>query len=248
MKIPLLSGMKPAHRTGEQALSFGKGEPDPVYLEQFKALRAKFEYKVDMLNFRVVAVTSAVAGEGKTGSCVNLATNLASAGRKKVLLIDMDLRKSDLAHQMNLPSLPGLSEFLAGSAGLKDIVRTSAVKGLYVIPAGSRISAPADLLSGDKFRAFLKDSRGSFDVVLLDTPPIIPVADTLILRDQADAFIFLFRAGFTPHALFRQAVEEIGDKNILGVILNCLEPQQERYYQKYYGKYYRKRGENQTPT
>lgn len=247
MKIPFLNGRKPARKKDAQEIPFGKGEPDPVYLEQFKALRAKFEYKADMLNFRVVAVTSAVAGEGKTSACVNLATNLASAGRKKVLLIDMDLRKSDLARQMDLASRPGLSEFLAGSAGLKDIVRNSVVKGLYVIPAGTRVAASADLIAGERFRAFLKETRGSFDVVLLDTPPIIPVADTLILRDQADAFIFLFRAGFTPHALFRQAVEEIGEKQILGVILNCMEPQKERYYQKYYGKYYRKKGENETP-
>ncbi len=223
-------------------------ESDPVYFEQFKALRAKFEYKVDMLNCRVVAMTSAVAGEGKTASCVNLATNLASAGRKKVLLIDMDLRKADLAGIMNIASHPGLSEFLAGSAGLKDVVRNSAVKGLYVIPAGTRVAAPADMLAGEKFRTFLNDSRKTFDVVLLDTPPLIPVADTLVLRDQVDAFVFVYRVGFTPHILLRQAVEEVGDKKILGVILNCVEPQKERYYQKYYGKYYRKKGSEESPT
>jgi len=247
MKIPFFSGLKLGDIMDGHVVSSGTGEPDHVYLEQFKALRAKFEYKADMLNCRVVAVTSAVAGEGKTGSCMNLAMNLASSGRKKVLLIDMDLRKSDLARRMNMTSLPGLSELLVGSAGLKDVVRNSVVKGLYVIPAGSRISAPADLLAGERFRTFLKESRASFDIILLDTPPIIPVADTLILRDQVDSFIFLFRAGFTPHALFRQAVEEVGEKQILGVVLNCVEPRTERYYHKYYGKYYRKKGENETP-
>ena len=239
MNIPFLPGKKPADT---MAMPLGKGEPDPIYLEQFKALRAKFEYKVDMLNCRLVAVTSAVAGEGKTASCANLAVNLASAGRKRVLLIDMDLRKADLAPLLNMTSHPGLSEFLAGSAGFKDIVRNSAVKGLYVIPGGTRVAAPADMLAGDKFRTLLVESRNSFDVILLDTPPVIPVADTLVLRDQADAFILVYRAGFTPHLLLRQAVEEIGEKKILGVILNCVEPQKERYYQKYYGKYYRKSG------
>ncbi len=248
MKIPFFLRNKPVSEMKGQTSLPGTGDTDPVYLEQFKALRAKFEYKVDMMNCRVVAVTSAVAGEGKTSSCANLAMNLASAGRKRVLLIDMDLRKSDLARLMNVAPLPGLSEFLAGSANIKDIVRNSMVKGLYVIPAGSRVPAPADLLAGERFRSFLKESRSSFDVVLLDTPPIIPVADTLTLRDQADAFVFLYRAGFTPHALFRQAVEEIGDKHILGVILNGVEPQKERYYQKYYGKYYRKKGGDESAT
>lgn len=241
MKIRTLHADKLVSMIKGQLVPAGLGKTDPIYLEQFKALRAKFEYKLEMLNFRVVAVTSAVAGEGKTVSCANLALNLASAGRKKVLLIDMDLRKADLARVLDVAPLPGLTEFLAGSAGLKDIVRNSAVKGLFVIPAGSRVSAPADLIAGDKFRSFLKESRQSFDVVLLDTPPLIPVADTLALRDQTDAFVFLYRVGFTPHALFRQAVDDIGEKQVLGVILNGVEPHKDRYYQKYYGKYYRKK-------
>ncbi len=248
MKIRFLRDLRAAFGKNGQQPPAGNGAKDPVYLEQFKALRAKVEYKVDMLNCRVLAVTSAVAGEGKTASCANLAADLAAAGRKKVLLIDMDLRKADLAHAMNVASHPGLSEFLAGSTGLKDVVRNSHVKGLFVIPAGTRVASPADMLAGEKFRALLKDSRNSFDIVLLDTPPIIPVADTLALRDLVDAFIFLYRAGFTPQTVFRQAVEEIGEKNILGVILNCVEPEKERYYQKYYGKYYRKKDENQSPT
>lgn len=216
------------------------GEEDHYFVEQFKALRAKFEYKLDMLKFKVVAVTSAIAGEGKTISCVNLATNLASSGRKKVLLIDVDLRKADLARGMNLPPQPGLSEFLSGTVALKDILRNSFVPGLYVIAAGMRITAPADLLAGDKFRHFLAYIRNHFDVILLDTPPILPVADTLSLKDQVDGFIFLFRAGFTPYNMLKQAIDEIGEKNVIGVVLNGVEPHKEKYYKRYYGKYYRK--------
>ena len=218
-----------------------KGEDDPFFGEQSKAFKAKFEYKADMLKIKVVAVTSAIAGEGKTLSCANLAMNLASSGRKKVLLIDVDLRKADLARGLNIPPLPGLSEFLAGTVGLKDIMRKSLIPGLYVIAAGTRISAPADLLAGDKFRQFLADVREHFDMVLLDTPPILPVADTLGLKDQVDGFIFLYRTGFTPYTMFKQAVEEIGEKNIVGVVLNGVEPHKEKYYQRYYGKYYKKR-------
>lgn len=228
---------------GNRASFLKRGEGDPHFLEQFKALRAKFEYRVDMHNWKVVAVTSAIAGEGKTVSCVNLAENLASSGRKKVLLIDTDLRKSDLASAMRLEPIPGLSEFLAGAVEIKEVVHNSRVAGLHVIPAGSRVSAPADLITGGKFRSLLKQLRDHFDVILLDTPPVIPVADTINLRDQVDGFLFVYRTGFTPHPMFRQAVEELGENQVLGVILNGVEPKTDRYYQRYYGKYYRKSGE-----
>lgn len=225
---------------GNRTSFLKQGEGDSLYMEQFKALRAKIEYRVDMHNRKVVAITSAIAGEGKTVSCVNLAKNLASSGRKKVLLIDIDLRKSDLASAMELEPIPGLSELLAGTVEIKDVVHNSKIAGLRVIPAGSRVPAPADLIAGGKFRSLLKQLRDHFDVILLDTPPVIPVADTINLRDQVDGFLFVYRTGFTPHPMFRQAVEELGENQVLGVILNGVEPQTDRYYQRYYGKYYRK--------
>lgn len=214
------------------------GSEDQAFTEQFKALRAKFEYRAGILNYKLVAITSAIAGEGKTTTAVNLAMNIASAGRKKVLLIDVDLRKSGRIKGIQKSSLPGLSEYLTGSVGLKDVVRNTFAPGFYLIPGGMRISSPGDLLAGERFRNFLKEIRNQFDVILLDTPPVVPVSDTLAFRDLVDGFIFIYRAGFTPHTLFRQAVDEIGEKNILGVVLNGVEPQTHRYYQRYYGKYY----------
>ncbi len=239
MKIPFLKSNEDASgKMPNGSLLFGND--DQVFTEQFKALRAKFEYRADMLRCKVVAVTSAIAGEGKTISTVNLAMNLASSGRKKVLLVDADLRKSDLAKGMKISPLPGLAEYLAGSVNLKDILKNSFAAGLYVVPGGMRISDPGDLLAGERFRTFLKEVRDHFDIILLDTPPILPVSDTLALRELVDGFIFVYRSGFTPHPMFRQAVEEIGDKNILGVVLNGVKPESQKYYQRYYGKYYRK--------
>jgi Mrp family chromosome partitioning ATPase len=103
-----------------------------------------------------------------------------------------------------------------------------------------RIAVPWDLLSGERFRGFLKETRELFDIVLLDTPPVIPVSDTHALRDLVDGFILLYRLGHTPHPLFKQAMDDIGEKKVLGVVLNGVEPQSERYYQRYYGSYYKK--------
>jgi len=213
---------------------------DPMFVEQFKTLSSRFAYRIDALQYKVIAVTSAIAGEGKTVTTVNLATDLSSSGRKKVLLVDVDLRKCDLAKRMGIPPVPGLSEYLAGSISLEEMLQKSPVKGVVVIPGGMRIAVPWDLLTGERFRNFLKETREHFDIVLLDTPPVIPVSDTHALRDLVDGFVLVYRLGHTPHPLFKQAMDDIGEKKLLGVVLNGVEPQSERYYQRYYGSYYTK--------
>jgi capsular exopolysaccharide synthesis family protein len=229
LKQKIIDGIKGFEKDGGALLFF----------EQFKALRAKFEYQVDMHKYKVVAVTSSIAEEGKTSICANLAANLASIGRKKVLLIDTDLRKCELARHLKISPRPGLTEILRGSASLEDVIKNP-MEGLSVITGGERITDATDMLAGDKFRSLLKEMRSRFDIVLLDTPPIIPVADTMSLRDQIDGFIIIFRMGFTPHVMLRQIVGEIEKEKILGVVLNYVEPQRHKYYARYYGKYYHK--------
>lgn len=214
------------------------GESDLFYLEQFKALRAKLDKKIEDKNLKMIAVTSAIAGEGKTVSSVKLAINLASSRKRKVLLIDLDLRKSGIARGLKIQQRPGLTDFLEGTGNLKDIVRSSHIPGLFIIPGGSVLRDPSPLLSSVGIRKFFKAIREEFDVILLDTPPILPVADTLSLKDQVDGFIFIFRVGFTPHTMLRQALEELGEVNNLGVVLNGVEPKSFRYYHRYYGNYY----------
>jgi len=211
---------------------------DPYYYEMVKGLRAKVEYKMDTLNLRVLAVSSAVAGEGKTLTAIQVAANMASTGRKNVLLMDMDLRKSDIARELGIASDSGLSEFLSGSVPKEKIVRNSVVPGLSVIVGGKTISSPVDMLAGEKFRSLLRELREQFDLVILDTPPILPVPDAVTISEQVDAFILLFRFSHTPHQLFRQAIEELGERKIVGVVLNGEEKKSDKYYQKYYGKYY----------
>ena len=211
---------------------------DPYFYEILKGLRAKVEYKMDTLDLRVLAVSSAVAGEGTTLTAIQLAANMASTGRKKVLLVDMDLRKSSLARELGIASDSGLSEFLSGSVPKEKILRNSVVPGLSVIVGGKTISSPTDMLAGEKFRSLLRELREQFDLVILDTPPILPVPDAVTISEQVDAFILLFRFSHTPHQLFRQAIDELGERKIVGVVLNGEEKKADKYYHKYYGKYY----------
>jgi Mrp family chromosome partitioning ATPase len=117
------------------------------------------------------------------------------------------------------------------------------VGGLSLISGGEKGTTPPDLLAGETFRSFLQEMRNKFDVVLLDTPPILPVADTMSLRDQVDGFILIFRIGLTPYVMLRQALEEIDKNKIIGVVLNGVELQKYKYYQRYYGEYYHKKPE-----
>jgi len=242
MKIPFLDFDWKLEAKGADRHTLFQNK-DQIFTEQYKNLCARFEYLVDVRGCKVVAISSAISGEGKTVSSVNLASNLASTGRKKVLLIDLDLRKSDLAKGLRFPSSPGLSELLDGKANLKDVLRFVIAQGLYVIPSGKRIINPWGLISGDKFRTLLEELRHQYDVILLDTAPMAPVSDTLVIRDLVDGVILVHRLGYTPHNLFRQALEDIGEKKLLGVVLNGVEPHTERYYRRYYGQYYVKHQE-----
>lgn len=211
---------------------------DPYYFEIVKGLRAKVEFKMDTLNLRVLAVSSAIAGEGKTITAIQLAVNMASTGRKRVLLVDMDLRKSGIARELGISSDSGLSEYLSGTVPKEKIIRNSVMPGLSVIIGGKTLSSPTDMLAGEKFRSLLREVRGQFDLVILDTPPILPVPDAVTISEQVDAFILLFRFSHTPHHLFRQAIEDLGEGKIIGVVLNGEEKKPDKYYHKYYGKYY----------
>lgn len=237
MKIPFL--WRDQDRKGEATDRYTLFQrKDQNFAEQYKNFCSRFEFSVEKRDCKIIAITSAVAGEGKTVSTVNLAVDLASTGRKKVLLVDLDLRKSDLAKGLRFRSTPGMVELLEGTAALDEVLRFVITQGLHVIPSGKRVSDPWGLLTGEKFRTFLQELRDQYDVILLDTAPMLPVSDTLVLRDLVDGVVLVHRLGYTPHNLFRQALEDIGEKKLLGVLLNGVEPQSERYYQRYYGKYY----------
>lgn len=229
------TGWKMDHETNDLIHT---GSDDQIFMEQFRALRSKLEHKSDLLGWKVIGVTSSIAGEGKTLTCAKIALGLARTNRKSVLLVDADNRKADLSKGFGFPIQPGLTELLLGKAPLSDLVRETSVPGLHILPSGISVPEPADLLAGDGFRIFIDEARKRYDLVLLDTPPILPVADTMSMLERLDGLIFLYRVGYTPLSMFKQATEEIGEQKILGVVLNGVEQKSDRYYGKYYGHYY----------
>jgi len=206
----------------------------------FRAVLASIIFAGAKEGQRVLVITSAGSGEGKTTAAANLAITLAKMNRK-VLLIDGDIRRPRLHDIFGLDNTIGVTELL-GQANLKESVLDSAVlatmyPNLYVLPAGPAAVAGADLLFSTSMPSLIGRYRERFDMVLIDTPPLLSMADARVLGRMSDAVILVARAGQTSRtavqAAFRRLVDD--QSHVLGVILNDWNVNSSAY--KYYGGY-----------
>lgn len=189
---------------------------------------------------KVIAITSALPGEGKSTLAINLA--LAQGAGKRVLLIDADLRRPVLSSRLGLDaSAPGFTEILGGVAGLDSLIRLPD-SNMHVLGAGKLPPNPHELFATERFRDVLTGLKGAFDLIILDCPPLQLVSDALLVGAQSTGLVFLVQAGETPVPLIRRNLKRIreGRVNTLGVVLNGHDfTTAERYYGEYsgYGKY-----------
>ena len=213
---------------------------------------------------KVVLVTSAGPQEGKTTTLINLALACAQDGLK-TLVIDSDLRRPTVAEAFGMKKRPGIGDFLMGTAtrdeavrGMVDIMMgslgvekslcTPGLDRLWVLPSGTLPLNPAEILKSKEFDALLSWMRSEFDVVLFDSPPVLPVTDAAILAAKMDAVVLCYEIGRTSrHALMRAKSQlESVDANLRGIILNHIQPETDAvevypYYYRY--RYYAKNGE-----
>jgi succinoglycan biosynthesis transport protein ExoP len=197
-------------------------KPQSAAAEAYRAVRtALLLSSADRL--QVVVVTSAVPGEGKTATSVNLAVVLAQLG-KKVLLVDADLRKPCVHEVFRLSRRAGLVSYLAGQAGIDEIAVDTGVPNLSVIGAGPNPPNPSELLSSSRMASFLEAVRAAYDYVIIDTPPVLPVTDAVIAGKHADGAILCIYAGKTARELVRKASERLQQAgvNVYGGLLNNL--------------------------
>ena len=207
--------------------------------ESYRKLMTNLMYSASQPGLRVVVVTSASAGEGKTTTVSNLAVAFAQQGRR-VVLIDSDLRRARIHDVFGLSLAPGLTDVLVGNATLEQGIRPSGIAGLSIIPAGTLPPNPLEFLGGERMHELLGSLRERFDVVLIDTPPVLITADAALMGVQADGVVMVVRAGKAERVAARHAVEQIvhlGGR-MLGAVLNdpdARTPRHSRYGDEYYG-------------
>jgi capsular exopolysaccharide synthesis family protein len=191
---------------------------------------------------KVIQVTSSRPGEGKTTIAMSLAISAAFSGLK-VALVDADLRHPSVSRFFKLEQAKGLVDYLIGAAAFETVVRFQNDLKVVVIPAGSKSLNPTDVLGSERMKALVSHLKETFDYVVLDTPPVGPVVDPVIVTNLVDKTLFVVRWASTPRELVETCLQQVSThKRVAGVALNSVNQDRARKYggEHYYGKRYEK--------
>jgi capsular exopolysaccharide synthesis family protein len=191
----------------------------PGSREQYRRLAAVLHDAQAVSGLKVVMVASAVAGEGKTLTAVNLALTLSGSYRKRVIVIDADLRRPAMHQVFRIDAAQGLTDGLAPASEARLVVRQISPT-LSVLPAGRPTPDPMAALISDRMRRLIDEARETFEWVIIDTPPLVLLPDANLLASMVDGAVLVIKAASTSHQLTKRAVEAIGRSRIVGVVLN----------------------------
>ena len=218
-------------------------DPQSPISEQYRILRTNLQSLKGFSGGKTLVITSAVHGEGKSVTSINLALTLAQQEQLKVLLIDADLRCSSVDRWLGLHSTKGLSTVLSDGLNMDGAVLKLQSPPLSVLPAGPRPERPAELLESSNMRRLLSMLRNQYDAIIIDAPPVLPVTDPGILGAIADGTLLVVRAGRTQRKVVRQAQELLRQTKakLLGCVLTHVE-----YYIPGYSRYSRYRSSRGT--
>ena len=182
---------------------------------------------------KTLLVTSSQPGEGKTTTCINTAISLAQLG-ESVLIIDCDLRTPTVHKAFDIGEVPGLSTYLTTDASIDELIRKLDLPGLSLLPCGPIPPNPADLISSAKMKEMLDELSGRYDHILIDSPPLINLADPIILSLLVDGVILVVRGGKSNREAVRHARQDLINvgASVLGVVLNNVDFNTDGY--KYY--------------
>ena len=215
--------------------------PISALAEQYRKLYIEIVRAGRVRELRTLLVSSALPGEGKTSSAVNLAlTMAASGGPQNVLLVDADFRKPSVHKLLGTSPEYGLVDYLLGDFPYTQLFAPTQVPGLTVVYAGRQVENPTALLSSEKMGQFFKDVKDQeqYSYIILDTSPVLVTSEPAALAQYVDASILVVRAGSTPRDMVTQAVGLLGHENILGCVLNGVTSSAYQYYHSYYAGYY----------
>lgn len=203
--------------------------PMSATAEAYRRLRANLRFARPDANLNSMVITSASQGEGKTTTSSNLALSMASAGQK-TLLIDADLRRPRLHKYFDMPRTPGLAEALYDGPSPLEAMRT-AIDNLYVLSAGEELPNPAEVLGSQRMRHFIEEMEKEFDLVIIDTPPVLLFSDPAAVVTHTDGVLLVAAANQTDGRAFKHAASLLDDVEAahVGVVLNRFRANQQRY-------------------
>lgn len=211
--------------------------------EAYKLLRTNILFALpDRQNCRIIGVTSASSGEGKTTTVVNLSYMLAEAG-ERVLLVEGDMRLPAISKRLNLQPSPGLSNILAGLNGVREVLQDSGLHSrLQVICSGDIPPNPSELLGADSMKTLLEFLSEEYDFIVFDLPPVTEVADTLVASRLTDGMIVVVRQNYANRRALADTMRQLNyvDAKVLGFVMTCasMGKGRKKYYNRYggYGK------------
>ena len=214
-------GRIPADSSSKKEPLLVEGDNRWVRAEAFRQLRTNLQFVDIEKPVSVLVVSSSVAGEGKSSTSANLAVSFAEAG-KRVLLVDADLRRPTLAGVFGLEGSVGLTNVLAGQVALEDVVQPWGRHGMHFLASGPIPPNPSELLGSQQMVDLIATVRLQYDLVIVDTAPLLPVTDGAIAAARADGAVIVVRYGKTKGAEVERAIESLRavDARVLGTILN----------------------------
>jgi succinoglycan biosynthesis transport protein ExoP len=214
-------------------------DPTSAISEAARGVRTNLSFMSPDKPYHTFLVTSAAPSEGKTTVACWLATAMAQAGHR-VLLVDCDLRRPRLHRIFGLVNESGVTSALVDRAALKEAVHTTEIPGLSVLLSGPTSPSPAESLQSKSFENLLADMSAAYDRVVIDSPPVGPVTDAVILSTRVDASVLVVRSLATSRDVVRHAKKALQDvrANLAGAVLNAADPSRQgySYYHRYYGK------------
>jgi capsular exopolysaccharide synthesis family protein len=196
------------------------GREQAYAIEQLRSLRSRVCQLHAKKPIRTILISSALAGEGKTFVSANFALALTRQNGKKVLLVDADLRKPGLHDLFGTEAGPGLTEYLAGSAELAEVIQGGVVENLWVMPGGAPVSNAAELLGNQRIPSLMERLATVFDWIVVDSSPVLAVSDAVTISRACDAVLLVARAGITQYDSVQRAQHEFRESRVLGLVLN----------------------------
>jgi capsular exopolysaccharide synthesis family protein len=214
--------------------------PGSFAAEQYQNLRMKIERLRQTRALRVIAVTSPGASDGKTVTSINLAAALARGSAARVLLIDGDLRRPEIAHQLHLDTdRAGLADLMSNAqVSTEQAIRPVDPFNIDVIPAGVVTSPIHDMFRSERLPQLLNQVRDRYDYVIIDTPPLVPVVDSALLARAVDGVLLVVSANKTPRRLLEEALNQLDAAKVVGIVFNNDDRPLYGYYDTHYRRYF----------